>query len=97
MTIESKGEGDGGRAARRAIKILVVEDEAVIARDLRNTLQDLGYTVPVPVGSRIRLTATLVDVEEVKGGLQLTVGGVIEREGSDKPVCVLESLSRLFG
>ena len=39
----------------------------------------------------------LLDVEEVKGGVQLTVGGVIEREGSDKPVCVLESLSRLFG
>jgi acyl dehydratase len=49
------------------------------------------------VGSKIRLTATLVDVEEVKGGLQLTVGGVIEREGSDKPVCVLESVSRVYG
>ena len=48
-------------------------------------------------GIEVRLTATLIDVEEVKGGLQLTVAGVIEREGSDKPVCVLESLSRLFG
>jgi acyl dehydratase len=60
-------------------------------------LNKVRFPAPVPVGSRIRLTATLVDVEEVKGGLQLTVGGVIEREGSDKPVCVLESLSRLFG
>jgi len=51
----------------------------------------------VPVGAKIRLTATLLDVEEVKGGLQLTVAGVIEREGSDKPVCVLESVSRLYG
>jgi acyl dehydratase len=52
----------------------------------------------VPVGSRIRLTATLVDIEEVKGGaVQLVVGGVVEREGSDKPVCVLESLTRLYG
>jgi acyl dehydratase len=51
----------------------------------------------VPVGSKIRLTATLVDAEEVKGGLQLIVGGVVEREGSDKPVCVLESVTRLFG
>jgi hypothetical protein len=25
------------------------------------------------------------------------VGGVVEREGSDKPVCVLESLTRLYG
>jgi acyl dehydratase len=60
-------------------------------------LNKVRFPAPVPVGSKIRLTATLVDVEEVKGGLQLTVGGVIEREGSDKPVCVLESLSRLYG
>jgi len=56
----------------------------------------IRFPAPVPVGSKIRLTATLVDVEEVKGGLQLTVGGVIEREGSDKPVCVLESLARFY-
>ncbi len=54
------------------------------------------FPAPVPVGSRIRLTATLVDVEEVKGGLQLVVGGVIEREGGDKPVCVAESVTRFY-
>lgn len=54
------------------------------------------FPAPVPVGSRIRLTATLVDVEEVKGGLQLVVGGVIEREGGDKPVCVVESVTRFY-
>jgi acyl dehydratase len=55
------------------------------------------FPAPVPVGSKIRLTATLVDVEEVKGGVQLTVGGVVEREGGDKPVCVVEALVRLYG
>ena len=60
-------------------------------------LNKVRFPAPVPVGSRIRLVATLLDVEEVKGGLQLTASGVIEREGSDKPVCVLESLTRLFG
>jgi acyl dehydratase len=60
-------------------------------------LNKVRFPAPVPVGSKIRLTATLVDVEEVKGGLQLIVGGVIEREGSDKPVCVLESVARLYG
>jgi acyl dehydratase len=61
-------------------------------------LNKVRFPAPVPVGSRIRMTATLIDVEEVKGGgLQLLVGGVIEREGSDKPVCVLESLSRFYG
>jgi acyl dehydratase len=60
-------------------------------------LNKVRFPAPVPVGARIRLIATLLDVEEVKGGLQLTVSGVIEREGSDKPVCVLESLTRLYG
>ena len=60
-------------------------------------LNKVRFPAPVPVGSRIRLTATLLDVEEVKGGLQLVVSGVIEREGSDKPVCVLESLTRIYG
>ncbi len=60
-------------------------------------LNKVRFPAPVPVGSRIRLVATLLDVEEVKGGLQLTVSGVVEREGSDKPVCVLESLTRLYG
>jgi acyl dehydratase len=60
-------------------------------------LNRVRFPAPVPVGSKIRLAATLVDVEEVKDGLQLTVAGVIEREGSDKPVCVLESVTRLYG
>jgi acyl dehydratase len=60
-------------------------------------LNKVRFPAPVPVGSKIRLSATLLDVEEVSGGaLQLTVAGVIEREGSDKPVCVLESLSRVY-
>jgi acyl dehydratase len=60
-------------------------------------LNKVRFPAPVPVGSKIRLAATLVDVAEVKGGLQLTASGVIEREGSDKPVCVLEAVSRLYG
>ena len=60
-------------------------------------LNKVRFPAPVPVGARIRLVATLLDVEEVRDGLQLTAAGVIEREGSDKPVCVLESLTRLYG
>lgn len=61
-------------------------------------LNKVRFPAPVPVGSRIRLTATLADIEEVKGGaIQLLVQGVIEREGSGKPVCVLESVTRFYG
>jgi acyl dehydratase len=75
-------------------QVLVVTDSTM---GINYGLNKVRFPAPVPVGSKVRLTATLVDVEEVKGGLQLVVSGVIEREGSDKPVCVLESLTRLFG
>ncbi|HTU06991.1 MAG TPA: MaoC family dehydratase [Trebonia sp.] len=60
-------------------------------------LNRVRFPSPVPVGSLIRLQATLVDVEEIQGGLQLVVDGIIERRGGDKPVCALQSVSRLYG
>ena len=74
-------------------QVLVVTDAGIA---VNYGLNKVRFPAPVPVGSKIRLTATLVDVEEVMGGLQLTIGGVIEREGGDKPVCVLESIIRLY-
>lgn len=52
------------------------------------------FPAPVPVGSRIRGTATLADATEVAGGVQTTIIVTIEVEGSDKPGCVAEVLSR---
>ena len=60
-------------------------------------LNKVRFPAPVPVGSKIRLSATLKDVEEVAGGLQLTVGAVIEREGGEKPVCIAELVFRTYG
>jgi acyl dehydratase len=75
-------------------QVLLVTDSTM---GVNYGLNKVRFPAPVPVGSKVRLTATLVEVEEVKGGLQLTVGGVIEREGGDKPVCVLESIVRCYG
>jgi acyl dehydratase len=52
------------------------------------------FPAPVPVGSRIRAGAELAAVDEVTGGLQTTIAIAIEVEGSAKPACVIESLSR---
>ncbi|HZB18781.1 MAG TPA: MaoC family dehydratase [Blastococcus sp.] len=60
-------------------------------------LNKVRFPAPVPVGSKVRLTATLADVEEIKGGYQLTVAAVIEREGGDKPVCIAEPVFRFLG
>ena len=60
-------------------------------------LNKVRFPAPVPVGSKVRLTATLTSVEEVAGGLQLTLAAVIEREGGDKPVCIAEPVYRYYG
>ena len=55
------------------------------------------FPAPVPVGSRLRMRATLQAADDVPGGLQLTVLQTFEIEGGDKPVCVAEALSRVYG
>ncbi|MZD04560.1 dehydratase [Streptomyces sp. SID5785] len=54
------------------------------------------FPAPVPVGSRLRATATITSVDDVPGGVQLAVAFTVEREGGDKPVCVAESVSRYY-
>jgi acyl dehydratase len=60
-------------------------------------LNKVRFPAPVPVGAKVRLTATLKDVEEVAGGLQVTIAGVIEAEGGTKPVCIAEPVFRVYG
>ena len=52
------------------------------------------FPAPVPVGSRLRGGVELVAVDDVAGGIDTTMVITVEREGADKPVCVVESLSR---
>ncbi|MEV0223517.1 MaoC family dehydratase [Streptomyces sp. NPDC050704] len=59
-------------------------------------LNKVRFPSPVKVGSRIRLVAKLAEVEDVKGGVQVTVDGTIEVEGAPKPAAVLQSLSRFY-
>jgi len=59
-------------------------------------LNKVRFMAPVPVGSRLRARMTLLEAAPIDGGLQLTWRSTIEREGSDKPVCVAEPLSRYY-
>ena len=54
------------------------------------------FPAPVPSGSRLRGHFKLTRYEALEGGAQLTVEVTMEREGSDKPVCVAESLARRY-
>jgi acyl dehydratase len=54
------------------------------------------FPAPLPVGSKVRMRMTLQAVEEIAGGAQITMLCTLEREGGDKPVCVAETLSRVY-
>jgi acyl dehydratase len=55
------------------------------------------FPAPVPVGSRVRLHAKILGVEPVSnGGVQVSRAFTFEIEGSDKPACVAESLTRYY-
>jgi acyl dehydratase len=54
------------------------------------------FPAPLPVGSKVRMRATLASVDEVPGGIQMKVTQTFEIEGGEKPVCVAEQLVRLY-
>ena len=61
-------------------------------------LNRVRFMAPVPVNSRLRARMTLQAAERIEPeGIQMTWLVTVEREGSDKPVCVAESLARSFG
>ena len=59
-------------------------------------LNRVRFVSPVPVGSRLRAHFKLLKYEELDGGAQLTVEATIEIEGSAKPACVAESVTRRY-
>ena len=59
-------------------------------------LNKVRFPAPVPSGSRLRGRFKLLKYEPLEGGAQVTVEVTMEREGSDKPVCVAESVGRRF-
>jgi acyl dehydratase len=52
------------------------------------------FPAPVPVGSRVRMGAEIIDVQDVPGGVQVTTRNTVEIDGSEKPACVVEAISR---
>jgi acyl dehydratase len=54
------------------------------------------FPSPVQVDSRVRGSGELIAVEEVKGSAQATIRVTVEIEGSDRPACVIETISRFY-
>lgn len=55
------------------------------------------FTAPVPTGSRVRMHATLKEVEDQQpNGIKSVVEALFELEGSAKPACVAELITLMF-
>lgn len=78
-----------------------MEASALVLDDVRlgvnYGLNRVRFPDPVPVGSRLRGHFRLLAYDTLPdGGVQLTIEVTVEREGSAKPVCVAESVTRRY-
>jgi len=55
------------------------------------------FLSPVPTGSRLRCRSELTSVDDRPGGILMKVTSTIEIEGAEKPACVAETLTVVFG
>ncbi|RPH63089.1 MAG: MaoC family dehydratase [Burkholderiales bacterium] len=76
-------------------------DNAIEFRNVRMSvnygLNRVRFTSPVPVDSELRARFRLLAVEDIaNNGVQVTTEVTIERKGSDRPVCIAESIARRY-
>lgn len=58
--------------------------------------EKIRFPAPVKVNSRVRGVGELIDVSEVKGGIQAVIRVTVEIEGSERPACVVDTISRYY-
>lgn len=56
--------------------------------------EKVRFPTPVPVGSRLRVSAKILSFEPVGPTFQTIVEYTVEREGADKPACVAQMIFR---
>ena len=93
----------GTTIAHGFLTLSLLPEMSASAFEVRDTRMGVNYGLgkvrfpaPVPAGSRLRGHFKLVKYEPLEGGAQITTEVTMEREGSDKPVCVAESLARRY-
>jgi len=74
-------------------KFIKVEN---LTRAVNFGLNKLRFYVPIPVGSRLRARAKVLQARKRGGALLLTSETRIEIEGQRKPACVAETLGMYF-
>lgn len=67
-----------------------------IAMGVNYGTNKVRFMSPVPVGSKLRAGVKLLSVEDVTGGVQVTLETTFEVEGAKKPSCVAEVVFRYY-
>jgi acyl dehydratase len=93
----------GATVAHGFLTLSLLPELSASAIDVRDTRMGVNYGLnrvrfpaPVPSGSRLRGRFRLLAYEPIAGGAQLTMEVTMVRQGSDKPVCVAESVARRY-
>ncbi len=73
-----------------------IVDVQGVAMGVNYGANKIRFPSPVPVGSKLRLGARLLSVEDVAGGAQGTMELTFEVDGAEKPSCVAEVLYRYY-
>jgi len=68
-----------------------------VTRGINYGSDKVRFTNMVRVGKRVRLRQKLIGAEAKAGGMQLKNECTIEIEGEDKPACIAETMSILYG
>ena len=59
-------------------------------------LNKVRFPAPVPIPSKVRASPKVKEVQDIPGGAQCVFEVTFEREGSEKPVCVAETVVRVY-
>jgi acyl dehydratase len=59
-------------------------------------LNRVRFPAPVRVGTSIRVRAEIASVDPIADGVQLVTNVTVESDAADKPVCVAETVSRIY-
>ena len=68
-----------------------------VTRGINYGLNKVRFTNMVPVGSKVRLRQKCLSVEAKSGGKQMIVESTVEIEGQERPACVAEAITVLYG
>lgn len=58
--------------------------------------EKIRFPAPVKVNSKVRGVGELIDVSDVKGGIQAVIRVTVEIEGGERPACVVDTISRYY-